>query len=209
MDRHCFPARTTQVEEPAEHLVPRVFVAVWLPSAVADDLWATTQPILRADPVARKSPADRLHVTLRFLGDQPAADVERLVDQLSRSLAGLSPFTLRIDGAGSFDEAGVVWARLAISDQLLALERAVSAVVERVSPGVRPRSGPFRPHVTLAQKVSLAPDLVEALSERCTSASFSVASVEIVANPGNGYQFLKSLKLGAPSGSGTPATSAE
>jgi 2'-5' RNA ligase len=96
--------------------------------------------------------AERLHVTVRFIGnvDETKADAIRAV--LAPPLP-MSPFDVTIAGVGAFPPKGpprVVWAGLTAGrDQLLALERSVS---ERLAQAGVPREErPFSPHLTLAR----------------------------------------------------------
>jgi 2'-5' RNA ligase len=96
--------------------------------------------------------AERLHITIRFIGhvDDTRADEIRAV--LAPPLA-MEPFNLTIAGVGTFPPKGsprVVWAGLTGgSDQLMALESTVS---ERLAgAGVPREERPYNPHLTLAR----------------------------------------------------------
>ena len=96
--------------------------------------------------------AERLHVTVRFIGhvDEAKADAIRAV--LEPPLA-LHSFDLTVSGVGAFPPKGsprVVWAGLTAGrDQLLTVERSVS---ERLAhAGVPREERPYRPHLTLAR----------------------------------------------------------
>jgi RNA 2',3'-cyclic 3'-phosphodiesterase len=96
--------------------------------------------------------AERLHITIRFIGHVDDARVDKIRAVLEPPLA-LDPFDLTIAGVGTFPPKGpprVVWAGLAGGrDQLLALEPNVS---ERLAgAGVPREKRPFNPHLTLAR----------------------------------------------------------
>src|SRR5690606_2256109 len=106
--------------------MPRLFVALDLPAATREGLAA-----LRVEmPGTRWTPPDRLHCTLRFLGDTPE---ERLPD-LEAALGGIesAPLGLRLDGLAAFPShraPRVLVARIAPDDALADLQRQVESAV--------------------------------------------------------------------------------
>ena len=87
----------------------RLFVAVPLDPGPADTIVALVARI-RADR-ARDAPDERdvrwvrmdgLHLTLRFLGPTPEADVQTVAEAVRRAASTLDPFEVRINGGGSF-----------------------------------------------------------------------------------------------------------
>ena len=136
----------------------RLFVGIEISQAVVAatlDLVAQLQAACSAlAPRARLTwvTAERLHITIRFIGHVDDARVDKIRAVLEPPLA-LDPFDLTITGVGTFPPKGpprVVWAGLAGGrDQLLALEPKVS---ERLAgAGVPREERPFNPHLTLAR----------------------------------------------------------
>lgn len=136
----------------------RVFVGVPLSAEVRD---AALEMIdrLRRD-VARLAPssriswtsADRLHVTVRFIGhvdDTAAATVAGVLAPPLR----MRPFDVTVAGLGTFPPKGpprVVWAGIDEgADTLDAVERLVSDRL--MSAGIGREDRAYRPHVTLAR----------------------------------------------------------
>jgi RNA 2',3'-cyclic 3'-phosphodiesterase len=96
--------------------------------------------------------ADRLHLTVRFIGaaaDDLAATIRR---ELEPPLA-LAPFGMTIAGTGAFPKIGpprVVWA--GVSDGAGALREVERQVTERLTrAGVPPEARAYNPHLTLAR----------------------------------------------------------
>jgi 2'-5' RNA ligase len=95
----------------------------------------------------------QVHVTVKFLGDVPQAQVGPVCATLEAVGARHAPFTLRLGGLGVFPSAArtrVVWAGLAEGAALLVAriddaERALNAL------GFRPERRDPSPHVTLAR----------------------------------------------------------
>src|SRR5690606_30936563 len=92
------------------------------------------------------------HLTLRFLGDTPAALLDRQREEVPRAPLG-SPFSLRFGGYGAFPRAGratVLWLGVEEgAEPLRALAGAVEAAARRA--GFPPEGRPFRPHLTLSR----------------------------------------------------------
>ncbi|WP_413875345.1 RNA 2',3'-cyclic phosphodiesterase [Albidovulum sp.] len=123
----------------------RVFVAIPVPEEVCaalEDLQSDLTAGRPADP-------ETFHVTLAFLGEEPGARVEAAHE----ALTGLrtAPFTLRLDGLGSFGgrDMQVLFAAVAPSEPLAALHRKVRNLLHGA--GIMPDRQRFRPHVTLAR----------------------------------------------------------
>ena len=58
-------------------------------------------------------PDDKLHCTLKFLGDTPDEQVSPLTASLTALVAGRAPFDLAFGGLGVFPERGeprIIWA---------------------------------------------------------------------------------------------------
>ena len=96
--------------------------------------------------------AERLHITIRFIGHVDDMRVEEIRGVLAPPLA-TDPFNLAIAGVGTFPPKGsprVVWAGLSGgSDQLMAIESTVSERLERA--GVPREERLYNPHLTLAR----------------------------------------------------------
>ena len=96
--------------------------------------------------------AERLHVTIRFIGHVSEAHAASILDAL-RSPLNETPFNLRIGGVGTFPPTGsprVVWAGVSEGrDRLVALEEVISGRLADV--GVAREARPFNPHLTLGR----------------------------------------------------------
>lgn len=125
----------------------RWFFALWPAVGTARALATAGRGLI--PPGARAAHPLDLHLTLRFLGDLSA---ERLAaaEQAGDTVSG-RPFALRIDQAGSFPRARVLWCApslvpAGLLDLSAALEQALAAG------GFAPEPRPFCPHLTLARK---------------------------------------------------------
>ena len=136
----------------------RLFVAVEIDTAVARRLAELSEKLrdrarARA-PRARITwvPADRLHFTLRFLGEVDDQRGAAIAAVLAPPLT-VAPFDMRVGGVGAFPESGaprVLWVSLAEGGEALRqIERELSARLATC--GVPRDARPFRPHLTLAR----------------------------------------------------------
>ncbi len=131
----------------------RLFTAVELPADLRARLAAAAAPSVARIRGARAVPADRMHVTVRFLGDvdprvvAPLRDGLRAAADESRGGVALVRFAW---GERLPRRVRVYWA--GIDDVGGTLRRLEAEVTRVVTPlGVPPEARPFEPHVTLAR----------------------------------------------------------
>jgi 2'-5' RNA ligase len=123
----------------------RVFVAIDLPDHVRRELEALQSAL----PVGRAVPAENLHLTLSFLGDQNETAVEDAHEALATIRA--RAFEVQLAGVESFGHRSpqVIFADVARCPELLDLEQRVTRSLRHAGLAFQKRR--FRPHVTLAR----------------------------------------------------------
>lgn len=136
----------------------RCFIALPLP----DPLTRALEPVLTALPVGRVVPAENLHLTLAFLGEQPDWQIEAVHEALSQ--ISFPRFSLRLSGLDTFGEAKphVVWAGIEKAEPVKALQAKVLGALHLAGLDLPRRR--FRPHVTLARLDRLGPGEDEKLA---------------------------------------------
>jgi 2'-5' RNA ligase len=87
------------------------------------------------------------HVTLQFLGQTSKEQQACVIENLRTVRAAQVP--VRIQGLGFFDRAGVFWAGVALTPELLALQQFVTAAMRNC--GFVPEARAYSPHITLAR----------------------------------------------------------
>ena len=134
----------------------RLFVAVdptpdargWL-TELSEDL---RDACATAEVRARFSKPANLHLTLRFLGDTPEGEVEKIANALS-PIASTDRFEIRFSGLGAFPnekKSRVIWVGLDQGVQALkTLTEQVDTCLQGV--GIAPEERPYVPHMTLAR----------------------------------------------------------
>ena len=126
----------------------RLFLALWPDPAMRHllqerrDAWGWPKG---ATPV----PADKLHVTLHFLGGQPG---ERLPEFLDGLKVPFEPFRLELATATVWHNGIAVLEPGQAPPELLALHARLSDAL--VALGLHREARPYRPHVTMARRAT-------------------------------------------------------
>jgi 2'-5' RNA ligase len=169
----------------------RLFIALELPSSVLGAL-ETLQSDLRAQVPERAArwvrPAG-IHLTLKFLGDVPAEQVDAITAGIHEATKNHAPFTLQAEGLGVFPNprrARVLW--VGVGGEIEALRNLHASVEEYIVPlGYPAEERKFRGHLTLARAARHASRAEqEALGELAARsdlgllASWQVESVSLV-----------------------------
>lgn len=131
----------------------RLFLAVWLNQELRQAIHDYLRQLsLNSDGVRWVRP-EQFHVTLQFLGEQPAELIPRLNQQLIDLAAGTSSFQLGLGAGGCFPERGtprVLWLGLTQgATELSALAKAIGIACANV--GMNGDEKPFKPHLTLGR----------------------------------------------------------
>ncbi len=133
----------------------RAFIAIPLPALLLDTLSALQRNLERRMPPGgvRWVRAEGIHLTLKFLGDVPAARLGAIRQALEAVSHDCEGFTCLVAGLGCFPNPHrprVVWVGLQEpSGRLAALQAAVERAVAAL--GYPPEGRPFTPHLTLGR----------------------------------------------------------
>ena len=131
----------------------RTFVALPVPlTAPLEELFDWLGQL---GPGVRPVRADGLHVTLKFLGETAAWQVEEIAESLRKTASKWDPFELVFRGIGQMPprRPRVIFADLSDPEREVPLMAGPVAEIEEamVSLGFGAESRPFRPHLTLAR----------------------------------------------------------
>lgn len=125
--------------------MPRLFTALEIPRDATLSL-----SLLRGGlPGARWIDVENYHLTLRFIGDIEGHIADEIVSEFDRIKR--SQFTLRLSGVGAFGskKPHSLYAGVAPSPELYALQAEIERICQRLGVAADPRK--FVPHVTLAR----------------------------------------------------------
>jgi 2'-5' RNA ligase len=178
-----------------------LFFALWPSDETRAELAEACRPALQV-AAGRAVPKQYYHVTLAFLGDQPAGQVERL-----DVMASVAPpeFELVLDRFGHWRGPRVVWIGPSeCPDGLAMLVTQIRAELDGLDISYDSRD--FRPHLTLARKVMTLPELKTPAPVHWPVRTFVL--VESVAmSDGPIYRVVRRFALGSLSGGSFPGGS--
>jgi len=138
------PAETTNMP------TRKLFYALW-----PNDAERAALAALQAGVQGRFTPRAKLHITLAFLGQQPADTVPTLLAILEELT--LPPLRLEIDCYGYFARPRIAWAGMTQVPQPL-MDLQADLVRRLEADGISAAThGSFKPHVTLARESREAP----------------------------------------------------
>jgi 2'-5' RNA ligase len=143
--------------------VRRLFFALWPDEGTRDALTRATGRAVRRSG-GRPVPPPNYHLTLAFLGNQPAGLFDQIV--AAAALVRAAPFELTLEHYGHWPKPRVFWigpppgspedASMALSAPAV-LASQLWDQLEML--GLRREPRPFRAHVTLARKVAALPEV--------------------------------------------------
>jgi RNA 2',3'-cyclic 3'-phosphodiesterase len=152
----------------------RLFLAIAIPEAILQELrrlQLELQPCLPQNRAHWTRPG-QFHLTLKFLGNVPASDIDALSKKVCSLCASAPPLRLRAEGVGFFPNAlspRVFWVGIKSLDGLLPafqqqLENVVQPYLEKTE------VSKFVPHLTLARFEKLPRDAIKKLQARLQTA---------------------------------------
>jgi 2'-5' RNA ligase len=168
----------------------RIFFALWPDASIMDALAALARDVA-IESGGRAIGVGNAHLTLAFLGNQPAA----IVQELSASARGITvpSFDLIVDRVESWRKNAIAFAGVqSVPAALTALHRAIAGSIREA--GLDPDERPFSAHVTLARRIerSVRRPLASPLLWHATA--FALVASELSAT-GARYRVLSSWPL--------------
>jgi len=131
----------------------RSFIAVALPPSIVDYINNIKETLYPYRFKIRWVKPENIHLTLKFLGDINAADIEAAGAAMDRAVEETAPITLSVRGAGVFPgikRPRVVW--LGMGGQvplLIALQKVLDENL--AAAGFEKEKRPFKAHLTLGR----------------------------------------------------------
>lgn len=158
----------------------RVFAAIFPPSEVREALLRAARDLPSRGNV-RWSRPENVHLTLKFLGEVPEAELDGVRDVLTEVCARYEPFVAETTGFGAFPatkKARVVWAGIGEGgERLQSLAEDLESSLEGV--GFERENRAYRPHVTLGRARG-RPARLELPEVAAQGLKFTVREVELV-----------------------------
>jgi len=128
----------------------RIFIALDIDSEIRERIARYVQGVRNFAPDAKWVGAESFHITLKFIGEMSAQDVERLKREL-RSVES-SAFPVSFGGHGFFPNprsARVFWVGIRADERLQELAARVDAAASTL--GIAREEHGLKPHLTLAR----------------------------------------------------------
>ena len=178
----------SEMADAPRHAAQRLFVAVTLPRPLQPVLAQVQSQLRRQMPsgAVKWSPAEQLHLTLRFLGDVPADCVPAVAGAVVGAASSHRPFEVAVGDLGAFPDVRrprVIWIGLnSPSRVLMDLQASVAAAT---APWGKRDDKPFQGHLTLGRVREQPPSSLRQISRVLAAAevgrlgAWRVESVEL------------------------------
>jgi 2'-5' RNA ligase len=131
----------------------RLFIAVPTPPEIRAHLGELTATLRSTEADVRWEPVEKMHATVKFLGNTPAEGVEAMGEALESIAESTAPFPVVYGEIGAFPSMRsprVLW--VGVEDPtgaLHSLQQRAESALGRL--GVPPEERSFHPHVTLGR----------------------------------------------------------
>lgn len=130
----------------------RLFVAVNFPARLRQKIARLSRPLQEAGVPGRWTEPDMVHLTLKFIGEVPAVEVDPLIATLEEVAGSFRPFEMKFGPIGAFPSPRrprVVWLGVEQTPEL----RFIKDDLERrlAELGIAREERPYQPHVTLGR----------------------------------------------------------
>jgi 2'-5' RNA ligase len=155
----------------------RLFVAIELDDALREALGHAIAPLRVAEPELAWVHVEKLHLTMKFLGEVDDAGAARLAAAADAVAERHRPFEMTLGGVGAFPNfrrARVVWMGVESEPRLELLHHDLEVACGDA--GFEVEGRPFRPHITLARvRVPLPLERARPLARAARRVAFASA----------------------------------
>jgi 2'-5' RNA ligase len=184
----------------------RLFVAINLPPSERQAIHRATAPLREAGRTVTWVAPQCIHLTMKFLGEQPPEAVTRIRDALGPVARRFQPFRLDVGGLGAFPhlrDPKIFWMGIAGDPKLELLHHDLEVACEALGHEVDVRA--FRPHLTLGRvKRNVSAEQAGKLAKLATSVRYRTAidarSLDLMqselSSDGPRYTVLAAVPLG-------------
>ena len=135
----------------------RTFIAFPIGEGLIEKIGSLQKELKTLKLDAKFVDPEKIHLTLKFLGDTPVSSLEKIRGVMEETVKGRSPFALSIDTFGAFPNfrsPRVLWVGAKEGSQEGdVLAQTLNDGLEEV--GFKKEEGAFKPHLTLARLRSL------------------------------------------------------
>ncbi|MCK5391016.1 MAG: RNA 2',3'-cyclic phosphodiesterase [Deltaproteobacteria bacterium] len=130
----------------------RIFIAALIPDEIRTQLANYIDSLKRNVDGVKWEKSDKLHITLKFLGDVDVSRVDEISNLLGKLVHGYSPFNLSISDFGgfpNFKSPRVLYIGLSRNNELSKFQNELERDLHNL--GFNKEDRRFIPHITLAR----------------------------------------------------------
>lgn len=141
----------------------RLFVAQLLPEEVISELISIRNAIYKGPLPGRWEGTDKLHLTLKFLGDTEETKTDAVIKALEKNISKTGPISCEFERFGFFLPR-ILWLGLRVGEELFNLVKGINNDMELL--GFEKEIRNFKPHITLLRiKSNPSSDFVSAFKD--------------------------------------------
>ncbi len=180
----------------------RLFIAAEIPSSSFEKIFEIRNEIFKNNNSVRWEPLNKLHLTLKFLGDTPAElidSIENSLDEIARKSEPIRAFFTEIGLFYKNKKPAILWLGLKESENLTNLAENIDNACVKL--GFQKEKRKFTPHITLArlkgkENFSLINNFV---NQKLPVEKFAITKINLFKSElrpsGSVYTILKSFNL--------------
>jgi len=131
----------------------RLFIAIELPDEIKQGIARIQEQLRKAGASAGWTRPEGIHLTLKFLGEVPDANVQEIMQALDGAVKGTGKLNLMVEGTGMFPNVKnprVLWIGVGGDiERLAGLQASIEDAMEKI--GFERDARKFSPHLTLAR----------------------------------------------------------
>ena len=131
----------------------RIFTAIEIPGEIKKDICKLQNDLRDTGADVRWVGPESMHLTLKFLGEIPAAQTSLIKEAMAAAVQDYKPFLLHIKGTGTFPihskHPRIIWVDIQRNDTLQSLQKALDKNLEKL--GFHREKRKFHPHLTLGR----------------------------------------------------------
>lgn len=180
----------------------RIFIGIKAPDDMKEDLVKIQQELKLAELKAKFVESENLHINLKFLGNTPQEEIEKISFAIQNSAEKFQKFNVSVNGLGVFPELKnprVIWAGVS-SEELINFHSILEKNLSEI--GIPKDSRKFTPHITLARISSANKAELEKTmhAHKDNIGDFEVSEISMIeselSEKGPKYSDLRKFRLG-------------
>jgi len=176
----------------------RLFIALKLPVPIVEKITEIRKSIYDIDDLGKWEPNDKLHLTLKFLGDTEESKTILIINKLKTIVSKYSEIDCRIGEFGFFLPR-ILWIKLEVNPNLFTLINEIEESLFEL--GFEKEKRLFKPHITLLRiRKNVSDEFVSAFKNyKAPEMSFNCSEIALVKSElfprGSVYTDIKVFKL--------------